>query len=155
MIVRKMLPQEFDLTINLVQYYVEEASQQVPTIADEYDENSVLENIRLYASNNDYCWYNMYENTRPIGFIAGYASACPWNKKKITANIEFIYILKSHRSMDKFKALLDKFTEWAKTIEAAEITGGDIGINPDRTQALYENFGFKPILLMSKELINE
>jgi GNAT superfamily N-acetyltransferase len=155
MIVRKMLPQEFDQTMILFGYYRDEAIESLPKIAEEYDENSVLETIRLYASNYEYCWFNMYEGNRPVGFVAGYASACPWNKKKLSANIAFIYVLKSHRNMERFKGLLDKFTEWAKTIDADEITGGDIGINPERTQALYENFGFKPLVMMSKELINE
>jgi GNAT superfamily N-acetyltransferase len=150
-----MLPQEFDSTLTLFGYYRDEAIESLPKIADEYDENSVMESIRLYASNWDYCWLNAYDNSRPVGFVAGYASACPWNKNIITANIAFIYLLESHRNMSNFKLLLDNFEGWARNVKATEVTGGDIGINPERTQKLYEHFNFKPYVLMGKELINE
>jgi GNAT superfamily N-acetyltransferase len=155
MIVRKMNLAEFDSTMILFGYYRDEAILAIPRIEEEYDENSVIETIRTYSSNIDYCWFNAYENSRPVGFIAGYASACPWNKKIIDANIAFIYLLESHRTMDNFRELMTKFEEWAKTIEASNITAGDIGINPERTQKLYEHFGFKSGVWMGKELINE
>jgi len=155
MIVRKMNPAEFESTMILFGYYRDEAIQSLPRIEEEYDENSVIETIRTYSSNIDYCWFNAYENSRPVGFIAGYASACPWNKNIIDANIAFIYLLDSHRNMNNFRELMTKFEEWAKTIEASNITAGDIGINPERTQTLYEHFGFKKGVWMGKELINE
>jgi hypothetical protein len=155
MIVRKMLPQEFDVTVNLFGYYRDEAIESMPKIADEYDENSVIETIRTYASQWEYCWFNAYDNSRPVGFIAGYASACPWNKEKISANIAFIYLLDSHKNMSNFKLLLEKFEEWSRVIKASEINAGDIGINPERTRKLYEHFDFKPLLLMSKDLNDE
>lgn len=155
MIVRKMLPEEFDITVNLFGYYRDEAIESLPQIADEYDENSVIATIRQYASHWEYCWFNAYEGQRPVGFIAGYASACPWNQNKISANIAFIYLLDSHKNLSNFKLLLDKFEEWARVIKASEITAGDIGINPERTRKLYEHFDFKPGVWMGKELINE
>lgn len=155
MIVRKMHPQELDATIICFGYYRNEAIESLPRIAEEYDENSVLETIRMYASNYQYCWFNAYEGSRPVGFIAGYMSECPWNKRLISANIAFIYMLPSHRSMDNFRQLLTAFEEWARLIEAKEITAGDIGIDPERTRTLYEYFGFKPGVWMGKELINE
>lgn len=155
MIVRKMNPAEFESTMILFGYYRDEAILALPKIEEEYDENSVIDTIRTYSSNIDYCWFNAYDNSRPVGFIAGYASACPWNKKIIDANIAFIYLLDSHRTMDNFRELMTRFEEWAKTIEASNITAGDIGINPERTQKLYEHFGFKRGVWMGKELINE
>jgi GNAT superfamily N-acetyltransferase len=155
MIIRKMTPHEFDSTVNLFGYYRDEAIEALPRIAEEYDENSVIDTIRHYASHYDHCWFNAMDNMRPVGFIAGYATECPWNRKIIDANIAFIYLLPSHRSMDNFKRLLDKFTEWAKIIDAKNITGGDIGIAPSRTQTLYEYFDFKPLVMMTKELISE
>jgi GNAT superfamily N-acetyltransferase len=155
MIVRKMQPSEFDVTVNLFGYYRDEAIEALPIIAEEYDENSMIDTIRTYASKWDHCWFNAYDNSRPVGFIAGYASECPWNKSIIDANIAFIYLLDSHKNMDNFRLVLNKFEEWAKTIGARSITAGDIGINPERTQKLYEYFDFKPGVWMGKELINE
>ena len=155
MIVRKMSAHEFDVTVNLFAYYRDEAIESLPYIAEEYDDDSMNNTIRYYASHWDHCWFNAYDNGRPVGFIAGYASECPWNKNIIDANIAFIYMLDSHRSLDNFKQLMKQFEEWARLIKAKNITGGDIGINPERMQKLYEHFGFKPLLMMTKELTNE
>ena len=155
MIVRQMQPQEFDSTIICFQYYRDEAIESLPRIAEEYDENSVLKTIKTFASKWDHCWFNAYEGSRVVGFIAGYASECPWNSEIIDANIAFIFMLESHKNMDNFRQLLAKFEEWARTIKAQNITAGDIGINPERTQKLYEHFDFKPGVWMNKELTNE
>jgi GNAT superfamily N-acetyltransferase len=149
-----MQPREFDMTVNLFGYYRDEAIQTMPKIADEYDENSVIDTIKTFASKWDHIWLNAYDNQRPVGFIAGYASACPWNSNILDANIAFIYLLDSHKNMDNFRELLTQFEAWAKSIKAQNITAGDIGINPERTQKLYEHFGFKPGVWMGKELTN-
>jgi GNAT superfamily N-acetyltransferase len=154
MIVRQMQPREFDMTVNLFGYYRDEAILTMPKIADEYDENSVIDTIKTFASKWDHIWLNAYDNQRPVGFIAGYASACPWNSNIIDANIAFIYLLDSHKNMDNFRELLSQFEAWARTIKAQNITAGDIGINPERTEKLYEHFGFKPGVWMGKELTN-
>ena len=154
MIVRQMQPREFDMTVNLFGYYRDEAILTMPKIADEYDENSVIDTIKTFASKWDHIWLNAYDNQRPVGFIAGYASACPWNSNILDANIAFIYLLDSHKNMDNFRELLSQFEAWARTIKAQNITAGDIGINPERTQKLYEHFGFKPGVWMGKELTN-
>jgi GNAT superfamily N-acetyltransferase len=154
MIVRQMQPREFDMTVNLFGYYRDEAILTMPKIADEYDENSVIDTIKTFASKWDHIWLNAYDNQRPVGFIAGYASACPWNSNILDANIAFIYLLDSHKNMDNFRELLSQFEAWARTIKAQNITAGDIGINPERTEKLYEHFGFKPGVWMGKELTN-
>lgn len=155
MIVRKMQPHELDATLLVVNYYTQEAAESMPAMADEFDENSILQTVRHFASKWDHCWFNAYEGQRPVGFIAGYATECPWNANIIDAHIAFVYLLDSHRSMENFRLLMDQFTQWAKMIKAKNITGGDIGINPQKMQKLYEHFDFKPMLMMTKELINE
>jgi len=151
MIVRKMLAQELDSTMILFNYYRDEAIQSIPRIAEEYDEDSMVETVRTHASKYQYCWFNALEGQRPVGFIAGYITQCPWNKQIITANISFIFMLESHRSMENFRALMIEFTGWARMMEATEITAGDIGINFDRSRRLYEHLGFKELLIMTKE----
>lgn len=150
-----MQPVEFDPTVNLFVRYFDQAAETLPKLIKEYDENSVIETIRHYASHWDHCWFNAYDNTRPVGFIAGYASECPWNKSIIDANIAFVYLIDSHRNLENFNTLLKKFEEWSRVINAQNITGGDIGINPERMEKLYTHHGFKPLLMMSKELTNE
>jgi len=155
MIVRSMQANELDSTMLLFHYYRDEAILAMPKIQHEYDENSMINTVRTYASNYEYCWFNLYEGQRPVGFVAGYLSELPWNTSLVTANIAFIYVLPSHRNIDSFKQLLDRFTEWAKVCNCYEITAGDIGIDIDRSRRLYEHFGFEPVLLMTKELNNE
>jgi hypothetical protein len=150
MIVRKMRPEEFDATIILFNYYFDEAAEKIPRMNEEFDENSILETIRRFATNYEYCWFNMYDGQRPVGFIAGYITTCPWNKSLIYANIGFVYLLKTHRTMDNFRALMDEFMTWSRLVEAYEITAGDIGIDIERSQKLYEHFGFEPMLLMRR-----
>lgn len=146
---------ELDATMILFNYYRDEAIESMPRIAEEYDENSMVMTVRTYASKVEYCWFNAYEGQRPVGFVGGFLSQCPWNEKILTANIAFIYMLPSHRSLDNFKQLLDAFDAWAKTMKAVEITAGDIGIDIERSRRLYEHVGFKEILLMTKELNDE
>lgn len=155
MIIRPMQPQELDATMVCFQQYRDEAIQSLPRIRDEYDENSVVQTIRTFATKCDHCWFNAYEGTRVVGFIGGYASECPWNSAIIDANIAFIYMLDTHKNINNFRELMVCFEAWARTIKASNITGGDIGINPQRTQRLYEHFDFKPGVWMNKELINE
>lgn len=150
-----MQPSEFDATLTCWSYYRDEAIASLPSIADHYDENSVIDTIRRHAVLLDHCWFNMYEGSRVIGFVAGHASECAWNRERIDANIAFIFVLESHRNMALFRELVTKFEQWARTIGAVAITAGDIGIDPVRTQALYEQLGFVPGVWMNKDLPHE
>lgn len=152
MIVRQMQPYELDATMILFNYYRDEAIEAMPKIADEYDDSSMLETVRNYAIKNTAVWFNAYEGSRPVGFIAGALVPCPWNKKLVAAHISFVYMLPSHRSLENFKQLMQAFEEWAKLCECYQITGGDIGINIERSKKLYEHFGFKPMFHASKEI---
>jgi GNAT superfamily N-acetyltransferase len=145
-----MRPDEFDATMTLFNYYFDEAVEAIPRMADEYNENSILETIRKFATNYEYCWFNAYSGQRPVGFVAGYMSSCPWNDQLISANIAFVYLLEGHRNLDNFRELYKEFEQWARLINAYEITAGDIGIELDRSRTLYEHFGFEPMLLMRR-----
>lgn len=146
--IRKMHPNEFDATMTLFNYYFDEAVESIPRMAEEHDENSILETIRKFATNFEYCWFNAYDGQRPVGFIAGYMTQCPWNSSLVYANIGFLFLLPSHRNWENLRALYDEFEKWARTIDAYEITIGDIGINLERSRTLYERLGFEPMLLM-------
>jgi GNAT superfamily N-acetyltransferase len=150
-----MQPYELDSTMICFNYYRDEAIEAVPGFADEFDDDSMTDTVRSYASHYDCIWLNAYEGQRVVGFIGGYLSQCPWNKNLVSANAAFIYLLPSHRGLENFKQLLDAFTEWAKTCNCYEISAGDIGIDMERRQRLYEHFGFKPVLMMTKGIANE
>jgi GNAT superfamily N-acetyltransferase len=154
MIVRKPTPSEFDSTVMLFERYHEEAALTVKNIT-EYDENSVIETIRQFCSLYEYCWFNLFENSRPVGFVAAYVTQCPWNRQVAETHIAFIYIIESHRTMDNFRLLINQIEQFNRTIGGVAITAGDIGINPERTQRLFEHFDFKPGVWMGKETIDE
>jgi GNAT superfamily N-acetyltransferase len=147
MIVRKMQPQEIDGVILLTRYYAQDAGVD----DDNYDENEVVETIKLYASHWEYCLFVAYEGQRPVGLIAGCVTKLPW-VKQYAAHIDFVYILESHRNINNFKMLLGEFEGWARLIKAKEITAGDLGIDPERNAKLYAHFGFKQGMWMEKEL---
>jgi len=155
MIVRKMHPAEFDLTVNLFGYYRDEAVKTMPHIDEEYDENSVIETIRLYNSHHEYGWFNAYEGQRPVGLIAGCITQTPWNKNILNAHIDMIFLIDSHRNMENFRSLYNEFEAWARGYEARKITAGDIGINPDRTRKVYGQLGFVESAWMIKEIVDE
>lgn len=155
MIVRQMQAHELETTVICFNYYRDEAIEAMPIIAEQYDENSMVQTIKGYAIKNEFCWFNAYEGQRVVGFIAGYVTDCPWNQEILTANIGFVYLLPSHRNLEAFKQLYREFQLWAKQFNCQEITAGDIGINIDRSRTLYEHLGFKEILLMTKDLTNE
>lgn len=155
MIIRKMLPEELDSTVLLCKRYFDEAADSVPEMAEEWDENSVIQTVRQFSIDYNYFWFNAYEGQRPVGFIAGFATPTLWNNQRIDAHIALIYLLDSHRSMGNFKQLTDRAEEWARLIGAKELTAGDIGINPERTERLYEHLGYTKGVWMGKELAYE
>jgi len=152
MIVRKMTTTEIDVTVNLFNYYRDEAVETLPYIADEYDEDAVLDTIRNYNIQYDQCWFNLYDNQRPVGFVAGYIVAKPWSKTSLIANLQFIYVLKSHRSLEVFKQLVNEFETWARQFDVKQITAGDIGIDIERSEKLYEHLGYTKGLAVSKDI---
>jgi len=151
MIIKAVDATNIDATMVLCEYYREEADIS----DDDYDHNSVLETIKTRSIHPEYCWFNLYEGQRPVGFISGCLTQAPWNNKILYAHIELVFILESHRNLDNFKMLIDAFTKWAKQFKVVDITAGDIGINVDRTRKLYEHLGFTQGLWMIKEMINE
>jgi GNAT superfamily N-acetyltransferase len=147
-----MQPHEIDVTVNLFNYYKEEAVESLPEIEDEYDTNSVLETIKMYNTYNEYIWFNAYDGQRPVGLVAGCITNVPWNRKILVAHVDMIYMLPSHRNMENLNMLYGQVEQWAKNCGCVRITAGDIGINPQRTQKVYTHLGFNPGVFMVKEL---
>lgn len=152
MIIRKMDPTEIDITVNLFNYYRDEAIETLPKIELEYSEDAVLETIRNYTIQYDHCWLNLYDNQRPVGFVGGYIVGVPWSKTSLIGNLQFIYVLKSHRNMDVFKDLVQAFENWARQFDVTKIVAGDIGIDIERTQKIYEHLGYTAGLIVSKDI---
>jgi GNAT superfamily N-acetyltransferase len=147
-IVKKPRPDELDVTIILMEYYRDEAN--LPD--GEYDAQEMANTVRNYMINGDYCWYNLYDNNRPVGLVGGYLAQIPWSKNLI-AHIQFLYTLPSHRNVTNAKMLTDEFELWARNNECVRLSAGDIGINPERTKAFYQQVGFNDTgCWLSKEL---
>lgn len=148
MIVRKMHPQELDVTVNLCSYYADEA--KIPV--EDYDTDAVVETIREYTINPEMTWINAYDGTRPVGLIAGCITKLYWTKDHYQGHIDMVYLLESHRTLENFKRLVAEFEAWARQQGCLNVTAGDIGINLERTEKLYEHLGYKRGLWVSKEI---
>lgn len=153
MIIERLKPVDFDATIDLFDQYYAEAVESIPSMADDYDEESIINFVRTYASHWQHSWSLAFAgSTRPVGFVAGTVINEPWNETILNANIDMIYLDPEHRSMDNFKALVDHFTNWARSAGARRITAGDIGINPERTEKIYRHLGFEPACFLVKAI---
>ena len=149
MIVRKMLANELDTTFMLFNnYYKDEIVEINPNLFQDYDENSMVETIRNHSISYEMFWANAYEGQRPVGFIGGFLSACPWNKQLVFANISYIYLLKSHRNKENLKMLMDEFNAWAKLINAVRAISTDNEIFAES----FKQMEYTSEMLMTKEL---
>lgn len=153
MIIQKLKPVDFDSVIELFDQYYQEAVESIPEMADDYDEESIINFVRTYASHWHHSWFVAFEHSsRPVGFVAGTIVNEPWNESIVNANIDMIYMLPDHRSMTNFKELVDHFTSWAAAAGCRRITAGDIGINPERTRKIYEHLGFNQACFLVKDI---
>jgi|TARA_R110000822_G_scaffold190302_3_gene329094 GNAT superfamily N-acetyltransferase len=147
-----MRPEEIDVNVNLWRQYYIEASDAVSAIQDTWDQGSIVDSIRHRTIHPEFCYFNIFDNARPIGFITGAVTQAAWNHEIFYGHVEYIYVLEEKRSMRVFQQLIDEFETWAKGFGATQITAGDIGINPERTRKLYQSIGFKEGCFMSKEI---
>ena len=152
MIVRKMRPEEIDVTINLCKYYANEASELMPEIEEQFDHDSVINLIRGRTAQDSFFWFNAYEGQRPVGFVSGTMTTPQWNENIVYAHIDLIFVLKEHRNMQSFKQLINQVEEWGAVFDCKKITAGDIGIDVERSRKLYESIGFKEALWMYKDI---
>jgi GNAT superfamily N-acetyltransferase len=137
MIIKTPRPDELDSTIILMEYYRDEA--RLPE--GEYDGDAMAETIKNYMVHHDHCWFNAYDNGRPVGLIAGYVTEIPWSRR-LMAHVQFIYTLPSHRNLELALKLIRHFEDWSRNLGAVKLSAGDIGINAERTRALYQQAGF-------------
>lgn len=153
MIVRQMRPEEIDVTVNLFRYYANEAAESQPRFGEEFDANSVVKSIRSRTIHPSTVWLNMMDGGRPVGFITGTISQCPWNHEITYANAEMFFILQSHRNMETFRQLIDAFELWAKEFNVQHISASDMGVNPERTKKVFGHLGFKDAVFLYKEIV--
>jgi hypothetical protein len=117
MIVRKMLPQDFDSVINLSNYYIEEAE-----LESTWDSDVWFDNVRKSSTLAEYCFFVALDNQRPVGWISGYANIISdWNKD-INAHIQTIYLLKNYRTPENLQMLFNSFKDWALLINSNTIS---------------------------------
>lgn len=151
MIVRKIHPGEIDNLLNIIHQYAEEAAETMPEIAGEIEDSVIVENIRKWSIQHTFNLLVAFEGERPVGFIAGALVQLPYTSTP-QANISFIFMTETHRTMDNFRLLLNNFENWAKTAGCKKIFSGDIGIDIERSRKLYTYLGFKEGLYVSKDL---
>jgi GNAT superfamily N-acetyltransferase len=149
--IRRPRADELDNIAIVMEYYADEAN--LPE--GEYNNDAMVETIREYLINPAHSWFCLYDGERMVGVCAGYLCAIPWSKKLI-ANVQFLFVIPSHRNLANAKNLLTEFENWAWNQGAVKITAGDIGIDVERTQTFYEHCGYGVQgITLDKEYTNE
>jgi hypothetical protein len=151
MIIRNIHPGEIDSLLNIIHQYADEAAESMPEIANEIEDSVIVENIRSWSIQHTHTLLVAFEGERPVGFIAGALTQLPWSKN-IQANVIFIFMTETHRSMDNFKALLNSFESWARQAKAVRICSGDIGIDIERSRKLYTYLNFDEGLYVKRTI---
>jgi hypothetical protein len=149
--IRKIHPGEIDDIFVLFHQHTQEAIQSMPELADEIDDGALLNTLRSWSIQHHMCFLVAFEGQRPIGYVAGGVAAQPWSKK-LYAQIVLIFLTENSRGMENFKALVDKFEEWAKSVNAIRIVAGDIGVNIDRTRKIFTYLNFTEGLSVKREI---
>jgi hypothetical protein len=150
--IRKIHPGDIDSLLNIIHQYADEAAESMPEIAGDIDDAVIVENIRTWSIQSAYNLLVAFEGERPVGFIAGVITQMPWGNVT-QANIIFIFMTETHRTMDNFKALLDNFESWARQCKAKRICSGDIGIDIERSRKLYNYLSFSEGLYVTKDIV--
>lgn len=132
--IRRPRADELDHVMIVMEYYRDEA--QLPE--GQYSHKAMVNTVRNYLIDPTHAWFSMYDGTRMVGVVAGYLCALPWSEQMV-ANVQFMYVLPSHRNLQDAHALLKEFETWCCNQGAVSITAGDIGIDVARTQAFYEH----------------
>lgn len=151
--IRKIHPGEVDDLISIIHQYAEEAAEQMPEIAGEISDNIIVENIRAWSIQHTHNLLVAFDNTRPVGFVAGFITQMPWGST-FQASIQFLYLTESHRNMDNFRSLLEAFEDWARSRKATKVFAGDIGIDVERSRKVYGYVGYTEGLFVTKGLTN-
>jgi GNAT superfamily N-acetyltransferase len=151
MIIRKIHPGEIDSLLNIIHQYADEAAESMPEIAGDISDSVIVENIRKWSIQQTFNLLVAFEGERPVGFIAGLLVQMPWSQT-VQANINFVFMTKTHRTMDNFKALLHSFEEWARSAGAKKVFSGDIGVDIERSRKLYQYLGFTEGLYVTKDI---
>jgi hypothetical protein len=149
--IRKIHPGEIDDIFILFHQHTQEAITALPELADEIDDGALLNTVRGWSIQHNMCFLVAFEGERPIGYVAGGLATQPWSKK-LYAQIGLIFLTENSRSMENFKALVDKFEEWAKSAQAIRVVAGDIGVNVDRTRKIFEYLGFTECLSVKRDI---
>jgi GNAT superfamily N-acetyltransferase len=137
MIIKPMRATDIDGTAIIMEYYRDEAN--LPD--GEYDPDVMLQTIKEYTISPDACWFNAYDGTRIVGLVAGYVMQLPWSTR-LTAHVQFIFLLPAYRNLANGHRLLKEFEGWAAELGCTSISGGDIGIDTERTRVFYASAGY-------------
>jgi len=77
MIIRKMRPEELDLTVNVARMYSQEAKDE---ITEQFDTNSVIGTIRSRTIEDSSFWHNAMEGGSVVGFVSGCLTSAQWRE---------------------------------------------------------------------------
>jgi hypothetical protein len=149
MIIREMLPREFDVVLNLFNYYCEAAD----ITEDKYDQDRARETVREYCIRPNLFFRIALNGQRPVGMIGGFLSQDPV-ETQVTATIQFLYLIPEFAEINNYQNLVDEFVAWGQQFKVTQVRAIDIGYRMDRLRDVYDELGFNPIRIsiMNKDI---
>lgn len=138
MLVRPLRPQDMDNTMILMDYYREEMNLE----DGEWDENSVIQSIRLYSSNAETCFLVAVEGQRVVGCCSGIARKEFYNNT-IETVIQMLYLLPSHRNTENYNQIFGEFKNWAHSFGSKRTLLVDVGNNATRIHPIADVLDFQ------------
>jgi hypothetical protein len=137
MLVRNLRPLDINDLMILMNYYKDEIN-----VSDEqWDENSLIQSVKRYASNAQYTFLVAIDNQRLVGLCAGTVVSEVYNTELKTL-IQMFFLLPSHRNQENYKQLYNEFVNWSTLIGVDKIGLSDIGDNPKRIKPIGDMLGF-------------
>lgn len=150
MLVRPLRPQDLDNTMIMMDYYREEMDIGQD---EEWNENSVIQSIRLYSTNAECMFLVAVESDRVVGCCSGIARKEFYNDT-IETVMQMMFLLPSHRNKENYQQLLGEFLNWSHLVKSQRMLLVDIGNSNTRIQTIADtlNFDHKNIRVFVKEI---
>ena len=137
MLVRNLRPQDIDLLLVMMSYYRDEVN-----ISDEdWDENSVIQSIKFYATNLELTCLVAVENSRIVGCLLASMKKEFYNNN-VSAAIQMLYLLPSHRQRENYQQLYNEFLNWTIGTKLEKILLIDIVDRTDRLDPISDMLDF-------------
>lgn len=126
MLVRPLRPADIDNVMILMNYY----RDHMEIADDEWDEDSVIQSIKMFASNQQCVALVALEGYKIIGLLLGSVKK-EFHNKKYLAAVQMFYFLPGHATNENYRQIYAEFKQWYELANADRVILLDITDNTD------------------------